>query len=131
MTDFTARRPQAALAGAGLVLAGFWHPAAVFVPMGLVGFAQGLCLPNIMASAVALAPRTPGSAASMLGFSQQLVGAAAVQGLARGAPAPTPASAPVPEKRDARKPAAEREKSGEKGPAKSKSGKPDPTEYVR
>jgi DHA1 family bicyclomycin/chloramphenicol resistance-like MFS transporter len=71
-----------ALAGAGLVLAGFWHPAAVFVPMGLVGFAQGLCLPNIMASAVALAPRTAGAASSIIGFTQQLFGALAVQAMA-------------------------------------------------
>lgn len=71
-----------AVAGAGLVLAGAWHPAAIFVPMGLLGLGQGLALPNITASAVALAPRTPGAAASMLGFSQQLVGALAVQAMA-------------------------------------------------
>jgi len=74
-----------ALAGAALVLAGIWHPAAIFVPMGLLGVGQGLALPNITASAVALAPRTPGAAASMLGFSQQLVGALAVQGMALSA----------------------------------------------
>ncbi len=71
-----------AVAGAGLMLAGFWHPAAVFLPMGLLGFAQGLCLPNITASAVALAPRTAGAASSMLGFTQQLFGALAVQAMA-------------------------------------------------
>jgi DHA1 family bicyclomycin/chloramphenicol resistance-like MFS transporter len=80
-----------AIAGAALVLAGFWHPAAIFVPMGLLGFGQGLALPNITASAVALAPRTPGSAASMLGFTQQMVGALAVQGMAA-----FPAGSPVP-----------------------------------
>jgi len=74
-----------ALLGTGLVLAGVWHPAAIFVPMGLLGLGQGLALPNITASAVALAPRTPGAAASMLGFSQQLVGALAVQGMALSA----------------------------------------------
>jgi DHA1 family bicyclomycin/chloramphenicol resistance-like MFS transporter len=71
-----------AVAGTVLVVAGVWHPAAIFVPMGLLGVGQGLALPNITASAVALAPRTPGAAASMLGFSQQLAGALAVQGMA-------------------------------------------------
>jgi DHA1 family bicyclomycin/chloramphenicol resistance-like MFS transporter len=71
-----------ALAGTALVLAGAWHPAAIFLPMGLLGLGQGLALPNITASAVSLAPRTPGAAASMLGFSQQMVGALAVQGMA-------------------------------------------------
>jgi len=74
-----------ALAGTALVLAGAWHPAAIFLPMGLLGVGQGLALPNITASAVALAPRTPGAASSMLGFSQQLVGALAVQGMALSA----------------------------------------------
>lgn len=71
-----------AAAGAGLVLAGWWTPAALFLPMGVLGFGQGLILPNITASAVALAPRTPGVASSLLGFGQQLVGAVSVQSLA-------------------------------------------------
>lgn len=71
-----------AVGGAGLVVAGFWQPAALFVPMGVLSFGQGLALPNITASAVALAPRTPGAASSMLSFSQQLIGAIAVQGMA-------------------------------------------------
>jgi len=70
-----------AIAGAGLVLSGLWHPAAIFLPMGVLGFAQGLALPNITASAVALAPRTAGAASSMLGFTQQIIGALAVQGM--------------------------------------------------
>ncbi|MBS1200607.1 MAG: permease (Drug) [Proteobacteria bacterium] len=80
-----------AVAGVVLVVAGLWHPAAIFIPMSLLAFGQGLALPNITASAVALAPRTPGSAASMLGFTQQLVGALAVQGMAA-----FPAGSPVP-----------------------------------
>ena len=71
-----------ALAGTALVLAGFWHPAAIFIPMGVLGIGQGLALPNITASAVALAPRTPGAASSVLGFTQQAIGALAVQGMA-------------------------------------------------
>jgi len=80
-----------AIVGTVLVLAGAWHPAAIFVPMGVLAFGQGLALPNITASAVALAPRTPGAAASTLGFTQQLVGALAVQGMAA-----FPAGSPVP-----------------------------------
>jgi DHA1 family bicyclomycin/chloramphenicol resistance-like MFS transporter len=71
-----------AIAGGALVLAGFWQPAALFLPMGVLGFGQGLALPNITASAVALAPRTPGAASSMLSFWQQTIGAIAVQGMA-------------------------------------------------
>lgn len=80
-----------AAGGAALVLAGVWHPAAIFVPMGLAGFGQGLAMPGISASAIALAPRTTGSAASILGFTHQMVGALAVQGLAL-----LPAATPVP-----------------------------------
>jgi DHA1 family bicyclomycin/chloramphenicol resistance-like MFS transporter len=71
-----------AIGGAALVLTGFWQPAAIFIPMGVLGFGQGLALPNITASAVALAPRTAGAASSMLSFAQQLIGAIAVQGMA-------------------------------------------------
>ena len=71
-----------AAVGAGLVLAGFWSPMAIFIPMGVLGFGQGMAMPNITASAVALAPRTPGAASSMLGFAQQMIGALAVQGMA-------------------------------------------------
>jgi DHA1 family bicyclomycin/chloramphenicol resistance-like MFS transporter len=80
-----------AAAGAGLVLAGWWTPAALFLPMGVLGFGQGLILPNITASAVALAPRTPGVASSLLGFGQQVVGAVSVQSLAM-----LPIDTPVP-----------------------------------
>jgi DHA1 family bicyclomycin/chloramphenicol resistance-like MFS transporter len=80
-----------ALIGLGLVLAGFWHPAAIFIPFAVLSLAQGLALPNLNASAVALAPRTAGAASSMLGFSQQFIGAAAVQGMAM-----FPSDTPVP-----------------------------------
>ena len=68
--------------GLGLMLAGIWHPAAIFSPFAALSLAQGLALPNLNASAVALAPRTAGAASSMLGFSQQLIGASAVQFMA-------------------------------------------------
>jgi MFS transporter, DHA1 family, multidrug resistance protein len=69
----------AALLGMALMFAGAWHPAAIFLPMAALGIGQGLALPNITASAVALAPKTAGAASSMLGFSQQMIGAMAVQ----------------------------------------------------
>lgn len=68
--------------GLGLMLGGIWHPAAIFIPFAALSLAQGLALPNLNASAVALAPRTAGAASSMLGFSQQLIGASAVQFMA-------------------------------------------------
>jgi MFS transporter, DHA1 family, multidrug resistance protein len=68
--------------GAALALGGVWHLAAIFVPMLVVGLGQGMALPNVTASAVALAPRTAGSASSMLGFAQQLTAALSVQAMA-------------------------------------------------
>lgn len=80
-----------AVLGLVLVLAGIWHPAAIFLPFAALSLAQGLALPNLNASAVALAPRTAGAASSMLGFSQQLIGGAAVQFMAL-----FPTQSPVP-----------------------------------
>jgi DHA1 family bicyclomycin/chloramphenicol resistance-like MFS transporter len=71
-----------AAVGLGLMLAGLWHPAAIFIPFAFLSLAQGMALPNLNASAVALAPKNAGAASSMLGFSQQLIGAAAVQVMA-------------------------------------------------
>jgi len=69
----------AGLAGWLLALGGLWHPFWLFAPWGVIGFAQGLALPNLTASAVALAPRHAGAASGLLGFIQQIVGALAVQ----------------------------------------------------
>jgi MFS transporter, DHA1 family, multidrug resistance protein len=69
----------AAVIGWGLALAGLWHPFWLFAPWAVIGFAQGLALPNLTASAVALAPRYAGAASGLLGFSQQILGALAVQ----------------------------------------------------
>jgi len=69
----------AGVAGWLFALAGLWHPFWIFLPWGVIGFAQGLALPNLMASAVAHAPGNAGAASGLLGFSQQIVGAIAVQ----------------------------------------------------
>jgi MFS transporter, DHA1 family, multidrug resistance protein len=71
------------LAGSGvaltLVLLGFRHPLAVFVPMTGFCFGQGLALPNLIAHGIRLAPRYTGVASSMFGFSQLALAALAVQ----------------------------------------------------
>jgi DHA1 family bicyclomycin/chloramphenicol resistance-like MFS transporter len=79
------------VAGWLLALGGFWHPLWIFLPWGVIGFAQGLALPNLMASGVARAPGHAGAASGLLGFSQQIVGAIAVQLMSM-----TPTSTPVP-----------------------------------
>ena len=63
------------------VLAGFPHPLFWFGPMLPLAFAQGLALPHITATAVRLAPGYAGVTAGLIGFSQQSIAAAAVQGL--------------------------------------------------
>lgn len=69
----------AAAAGLAFALAGLWAPIWLFLPWGFIGFAQGLALPNLTASAVSLAPGNAGAASGLLGFSQQIFGAIAVQ----------------------------------------------------
>ena len=71
---------SAALALA-FVLAGFTQPLFWFGPMLPLAFAQGLALPHITATAVRLAPGYAGVTAGLIGFSQQSIAAAAVQGL--------------------------------------------------
>jgi MFS transporter, DHA1 family, multidrug resistance protein len=66
-------------AGWALAAAGLWHPFWLFAPWVVIGFGQGLALPNLTASAVALAPRDAGAAAGLLGLSQQLLGSLALQ----------------------------------------------------
>jgi len=72
----------AALGAFGLTRLGFWQPVAIFAPWFVITFGQGLALPTLTASAVALAPRTAGIAAGLLGFAQQIIGALAVQAMA-------------------------------------------------
>ena len=74
-----ALQAAAAAAGWALALAGLWHPFWLFAPWTVIGFAQGLALPNLTASAVALAPGNAGAASGLLGFTQQILGALAVQ----------------------------------------------------
>lgn len=75
-----------------LAYAGVWHPAAIFLPWALLAYGQGLMLPNVMASAVALAPQYAGAASGLLGFAQQIIGAVSAQAMAL---APTRTPVPV------------------------------------
>jgi len=99
---FGARTHPARLRGAGITLQaagalvafllvrfGAWHPAFIFVPWAFISTGQGLTLPGLVADAVALAPEWAGTASGLLGFSQQLSGAIAVQFMS-AAPTDTP-----------------------------------------
>ena len=68
-----------ALFGVLFALAGLWHPSFLFLPWCIIGFAQGLTLPNLTAAGVARAERHAGAASGLLGFAQQIIGAGAVQ----------------------------------------------------
>lgn len=64
-----------------LVLAGIWHPFALFLPMFPLSIGQGLALPVVTARAVGLAPGYAGVASSLIGFSQQAIAAISVQAM--------------------------------------------------
>lgn len=81
-----------ALLALGFVLAGFTHPLFWFLPMLPLAFAQGLSLPHVTSTAVRLAPGYAGVASSLIGFSQQAIAAASVQGIGF---APTNSPLPV------------------------------------
>jgi DHA1 family bicyclomycin/chloramphenicol resistance-like MFS transporter len=76
-----------AVAGSGAALGfaaiGFKHPLWIFVPIGVLAYGQGLALPNVTATAVTLAPQHSGVASSLIGFLQQLIGAACIQWMGR------------------------------------------------
>ena len=64
-----------------LVLLGFTHPLAVFMPMMVFSFGQGLALPNLIAHGIRLSPNYTGVASSIFGFSQLALSAVAVQAM--------------------------------------------------
>jgi DHA1 family bicyclomycin/chloramphenicol resistance-like MFS transporter len=68
-----------AVAAWALAAAGWWHPVWIFLPWAMIAYGQGLALPNVTANAVALAPQYAGTASGLLGFAQQIVGAASIQ----------------------------------------------------
>jgi DHA1 family bicyclomycin/chloramphenicol resistance-like MFS transporter len=66
-------------AALGMVLLGHSHPLAVFIPMMVFSFGQGLALPNLIAHGIRLAPQNTGVASSLFGFSQLALSGIAVQ----------------------------------------------------
>jgi DHA1 family bicyclomycin/chloramphenicol resistance-like MFS transporter len=67
----------------GCAALGLDHPLWIFLPISVLAFGQGLALPNVTATAVALAPESAGIASSTLGFLQQILGAFCVQWMGR------------------------------------------------
>jgi DHA1 family bicyclomycin/chloramphenicol resistance-like MFS transporter len=65
-----------------IVLAAFapaWGPAIIFIPQLVMGFGNGVMLPNAIAGAVSIRPQAAGTASGFLGCIQMTIGAAFVQ----------------------------------------------------
>ncbi|GAB4348932.1 MAG: multidrug effflux MFS transporter [Oricola sp.] len=60
-----------------LFASGIEHPAAFFMPLILVGFGNGLMLPNARAAGIGLKPDAAGAASGLLGATQIGIGAVA------------------------------------------------------
>ncbi len=64
---------------AALVVAGFWSPLGLFLPMAIITFAHGFSGPSTQAGAIAQVPEHAGAASSLVSFAMQFVGAAIAQ----------------------------------------------------
>jgi len=53
-----------------LMYAGLWHPLAVFLPITIMGIANGMALPNANAGAVSVYPELAGAASGLVSFIQ-------------------------------------------------------------
>lgn len=62
-----------------LALLGFDHPTALFLPVALAIFGNGITLPNAQAGAINAAPKLAGSASGLTGFMQMGFSALAAQ----------------------------------------------------
>jgi len=62
-----------------LALLGFDHPTALFLPVALAIFGNGITLPNAQAGAINAAPKLAGSASGLTGFMQMAFSALAAQ----------------------------------------------------
>lgn len=75
----------------GLMAAGYWTPFALFGPMMIVGFANGLSIANAQAGAISINPNLAGTASGLAGFAQMFIAALvsqAVGTLQNGTPYP-------------------------------------------
>jgi MFS transporter, DHA1 family, multidrug resistance protein len=81
-----------AAVGLALVLLHVDHPLAIFVPMAILTYGQGLALPSVTATGVSLTPEHAGVASSIIGFVPQIIGAAALQAMGHS---PTDTALPV------------------------------------
>ncbi|MFW5679925.1 MAG: multidrug transporter, partial [Pseudomonadota bacterium] len=63
----------------GLMLHGHWTPAALFVPMMVTAYGQGLGMPNAQAGALSVDPTLAGTASGLAGFIQMAVASAVAQ----------------------------------------------------
>lgn len=77
---------KTAIAGIALALLlqliGIHHPAALFVPVAMAVFGNGISLPNAQAGAINAAPEMAGSASGLTGFMQMSFSAIAAQAVA-------------------------------------------------
>lgn len=60
-------------------VAPWWGPAIIFVPQLVIGFGNGVMLPNAIAGAISARPPAAGTASGFLGCIQMMAGAAFVQ----------------------------------------------------
>jgi len=73
------------------MMAGQWTPIALFGPMTIVAFANGLSIANAQAGAVSVKPELAGTASGLAGFAQMFIAAIvsqAVGTLQNGTPYP-------------------------------------------
>jgi DHA1 family bicyclomycin/chloramphenicol resistance-like MFS transporter len=76
---------------AGLTASGLWTPIALFGPMMLATFGNGLSIPNAQAGAISVDPLLAGTASGLSGFTQMLLAALVSQAvgvLQNGTPYP-------------------------------------------
>jgi DHA1 family bicyclomycin/chloramphenicol resistance-like MFS transporter len=73
-----------ALAMLAFAVAGFTHPATLFIPMAVCAFGNGLTIPNGLTAAISVDPKNIGSGAGLAGFMQMTIGALASQAAGYG-----------------------------------------------
>ncbi|TVQ32781.1 MAG: Bcr/CflA family efflux MFS transporter [Geminicoccaceae bacterium] len=62
-----------------VMMAGHWSPAALFVPMMVVAYGQGIAMPNAQAGALSVNPNLAGTASGVAGFTQMALASVIAQ----------------------------------------------------